>query len=67
MFFAMEERRSRLKDGTVNPFVDPAGLQRYVQQSERQFPPKERSRSSVLEAARSQGSRAREPRRGMVS
>jgi metallo-beta-lactamase class B len=37
VFFAMEDKRTRMSADRPNPFVDPAELRRYVDQSERQF------------------------------
>jgi metallo-beta-lactamase class B len=36
-FFRMEEKRSRMRPGAANPFVDPGELRRFVDASERQF------------------------------
>ena len=36
-FFALEEKRAKMRPGGENPFVDPGELQRFVASSERQF------------------------------
>ena len=36
-YFGMEAKYARMKDGGVNPFVDPDGYKRYVAQKERDF------------------------------
>ena len=36
-YFGMEEKYARLKDGTVNPFIDPDGYKEFVAQKEQEF------------------------------
>jgi metallo-beta-lactamase class B len=36
-YFGMEEKYARMKEGGVNPFVDPAGYQKFVADKEQEF------------------------------